>query len=257
MDSGFHTPLLDFFRRGEVASDVRLLAARGALAPRAHEQLALLLILIDDGDSTVAHAAAATIARIPLAPLRAFLARSDVPAEMREFFAARGVQPADRPADAAEDPLLDTEPESEEDRRRGEVLTPARLALLGIVDKIRVAMKGSRESRTVLIRDPNRLVSAAVLSSPKLTEHEVENYAKMANLSEEVLRIIGTTRNWMKNYSIASGLARNPKTPLAISLHLLGRLHDRDLKMISIDRNVPEPLRIAARKRVVNEVSRR
>ena len=45
MDTGFRTPLLDFFRRGDVARDVRLLAAQGALAARAHEQLGLLVLL--------------------------------------------------------------------------------------------------------------------------------------------------------------------------------------------------------------------
>lgn len=253
MDPGFHTPLLDFFRRGEVASDVRLMAAQGTLAPRAHEQLALLLMLIDDSDPTVARAARATLDRIPHVPLSEFLARSDVPTEMREFFAARGVQPAERPADTVDEPLFDAEPAAPEDRRNEGAPTSVQLAQLGLPDKIRVAMKGSRETRSVLIRDPNRLVAAAVLSSPRLTESEVESYAKMANLSEDVLRVIGNTRTWMKNYTIASGLARNPKTPLAISLHLLGRMHTRELKMISIDRNVPEPLRIAARKRVLSE----
>lgn len=253
METGFHSPLLDFFRRGEVASDVRLMAAQGALAPRAHDQLALLLMLLDDSDPTIASAASVTIGRIPQGPLSEFLARPDVPAEMREFFAARGVQPAERPAESVDAPLFDAEPEAGDDNRGEATATSVRLSLLGLPDKIRVAMKGSRETRQVLIRDPNRLVAAAVLSSPKLTESEVESYAKMANLSEDVLRVIGNTRSWMKNYTIASGLARNPKTPLTISLHLLGRLHTRDLKMISIDRNVPEALRIAARKRVLND----
>ena len=87
MDPGFRSPLIDFFRRGEVARDVRLMAAQGALAPRAHEQLALLVLLADDPDPEIARATAATLAALPEDPLRAFLARSDVPDEMRKFFA--------------------------------------------------------------------------------------------------------------------------------------------------------------------------
>jgi hypothetical protein len=34
-------------------------------------------------------------------------------------------------------------------------------------------------------------------------------------------------------------------------MNLLPRLNDRDLNMLSIDRNVPEPLRIAARKKLL------
>jgi hypothetical protein len=127
----------------------------------------------------------------------------------------------------------------------------ARLVGMPVMGKVKVAMRGTREERAVLIRDPNRLVAAAVLSSPKLTENEVEGIARMANVSEDVLRIIGSHRGWMKSYTIAAGLARNPKTPIAMSLHLLHRLSDRDVKMLSSDRNVPEPVRIAARKRIV------
>ena len=103
------TPLLDFFKRGEVAREVRLLAAAGALAPRAHEQLAILILLLDDSDREVRESAQATLDRIPVESLTTFLARSDVPIGVREFFADRGVFPAEIPALSAEDPLLDTE----------------------------------------------------------------------------------------------------------------------------------------------------
>ena len=79
MESGFRSPLIDFFRRGEVARDVRLMAAEGALAPRAHEQLALLILLSDDADESIAASANATLDALPVEPLQAFLARSDVP----------------------------------------------------------------------------------------------------------------------------------------------------------------------------------
>jgi hypothetical protein len=115
---------------------------------------------------------------------------------------------------------------------------------------MRLAMKGNKEERAILIRDANKIVSAAVLSSPKLTESEVEGFSKMANLSEEVLRIIGHNRAWTKNYGVISALSRNPKTPLSISLNFVARLNDRDLKAISLDRNLQEPLKLAVRKRL-------
>ena len=90
-----------------------------------------------------------------------------------------------------------------------------------------------------------------LVARPKLTEQEVEAFARMANVSEDVLRTIGHTRAWVKNYGILLGLTKNPKTPLALSLTFLHRLNDRDLRGLSIDRNVPEPLRIAARKKIV------
>ena len=75
--------------------------------------------------------------------------------------------------------------------------------------------------------------------------HEIS----MASLSEDVLRAIGHNRVWMKSYGVVVGLARNPKTPVALSLSLLSRLQNRDVQALAVDRNVPEPLRIAARKK--------
>ncbi|HEX6976151.1 MAG TPA: hypothetical protein VF147_17210, partial [Vicinamibacterales bacterium] len=134
----------------------------------------------------------------------------------------------------------------EEDERDSAVLSS-----LPIIDRMKLARKGTKGQRAQLIRDSNKLVAAAVLSSPKLTESEVEAFAKMANVSEDVLRVIAMNRTWTKNYGVVVGLARNPKTPPAISMGLLQRLNERDLKMIAIDRNVPEGVRLAARKFIV------
>jgi len=127
---------------------------------------------------------------------------------------------------------------------------------MGFFERLKAALKGSREMRAILVRDPNKMISSAVLSSPKLTEQEVEGISRMANVPEEVLRMIGAHRAWMKNYSIVLGLAKNPKTPLAMSLTLMHRLSDRDLNQLSVDRNVPEPLRVAALKKVFASTSK-
>jgi len=250
MDPGIRSPLVDFFRRGDVARDVRLQAAQGALAPRAIDQLALLLVLMDDGDPEVARAASATIDRLPEGPLGGFLATPEVSSEMRAFFAARGIQPSGE-APQTDEPLIDDGQEevAEAPPNEDELSTSQRLAGMNVMQRIKVAMRGRREERSILIRDPNRLVSVAVLSSPKVTDAEVESFAKMANVSDEVLRVIGTNRQWTKNYGVVAGLVRNPKTPVAISLTLLQRVNDKDVRMLATDRNIPEAIRMAARKR--------
>jgi hypothetical protein len=252
MDPGFRSPLVDLFRRGEAARDVRMLAARGLLAPRAHEQVALLVLLADDADPEVAAEANATIARLPVPALAAFLSQPDVPAALRDFFAARGIQPVDGSASAAAEPLVDDlseppsaqEPVGEDDQTRV-------LSGLAIADRLKLAMKGTREQRAQLIRDSNKIVATAVLSSPKLTDSEVEAFCKMGNVSEDVLRIIGTNRAWLKNYGVILGLTRNPKTPLGLSMQMMHRLTEKDVKMLTVDRNVPEALRLAARRLLV------
>jgi hypothetical protein len=244
--------LVDFFRRGEVARDVRLVAAQGAFAPRALDQLAMLLILKDDADSQIAREAQSTIDRLPDALLSAFLGRAEVPSEMRAFFGGRGV-PIGDPTHDGDDPLIDVVEASTAAPEKDDGLSLSeRLAMMSVLEKMKAATRGTREERAILVRDPNRLVAAAVLSSPKLTGQEVEAIAKMANVAEEVLRVIGTNRNWTKSYGVVAGLVRNPKTPVAIALNLLQRVHDRDVKLLALDRNIPEPVRMAARKRAAN-----
>ena len=172
MDPGFRSPLIDFFRRGEVAHDVRLLAAQGALAPRAHEQLALLILLSDDPDAAIAASANATLDRLPPTALAAFLARSDVPAPMREFFTRRGAVASGEAAADAATPLLDTSAADANEAGGDTDDEPESQLLSGlsIIERMKLAMKGTRAQRAQLVRDSNKLVAAAVLSSPKLTE---------------------------------------------------------------------------------------
>jgi hypothetical protein len=252
MDLGLRSPLLDFFKRGEVARDVRLLAAGGALAPRALEQVGLLALLTEDGDDDVRRTAEATLAAIPTESMAGFLGRSDVPEGLREFFRGRGIEPLPG-RDAGDEPLVEADAGGQADgvEEDGDPQSVTqKLALLGVAERMKAAMKGTKSERAILIRDPNKLVSAAVLSSPKLSDSEVENFAKLANVSEEILRTIGMNRAWIKNYGVVSALTKNPKTPLAVSMRFVQRLNDRDLKMIALDRNLQEPLKLAVRKRI-------
>lgn len=212
------------------------------------------MLLTQDGDSEIRGTAEVTLAQIPSDSLAAFLGRSDVSDALRDFFRARGIEPDPAAASTADDPLIDIDPgESEAQEGEGDGARKGageRLAILSVRDRMRAAMKGTKEERAILVRDPNKLVSVSVLSSQKLSESEVESFSKMANVSEEVLGIIGTNRNWLKNYGVIAWLARNPKTPLVISMRFVQRLTDRDLKLIVMDRNIQEPSKPAVRKRL-------
>jgi len=123
-----------------------------------------------------------------------------------------------------------------------------RMAKMNIVQRIQLAVKGGREERMLLIRDPNKIVQRGVLQSPRLTDLEIENFASMTNVSQEVLRIISKNRNFMKNYVVTRNLTKNPKSPLDVSLHLLPHLTPTDLKQLAANKNVPETLRSMALK---------
>ena len=250
------TPLLDFFKRGEVDRDVRLQAAQGTIAPRAHEQLAILVLLLEDPDREIREIADDTLNKIPVDALEKFLASADVPVDLREFFGDRGIFPAEIPPIEVEfeDPLIDLGAEgNEEDGER--VSGTQELANMNFPQRLRAAMKGTREQRAILIRDPNKMICASVLSSPKVSIPEVESFARMQNVSEDVLRIIGHNRAWLKSYGVILALTKNPKTPLSLSMQLMARLTTKDLAKLSVDRNVPEALRIQSRKKVTQNQS--
>ena len=126
----------------------------------------------------------------------------------------------------------------------------ARVATMSVAQRIRLAYRGSREERLFLIRDNNRLVSTAVLKSPKTREGDAEAFAGMKNVSEDVLRAIGHRRQWVRKYSIMSALVRNPRSPVDITMPLVARLGAREQKLLANDRNVPEAIRAMARRLV-------
>jgi hypothetical protein len=123
-----------------------------------------------------------------------------------------------------------------------------RLATMTVAQRVQFAIKGGSEARRTLIRDSNKVVQRAVLQSPRLTEQEVEAFASMSNLTDEILRIIAKNRNFRKNYVVVRNLMNNPKTPLDVTLHMLPMLNALDLKRLCTNKNIPETLRTTANK---------
>jgi len=118
-----------------------------------------------------------------------------------------------------------------------------RIMLMNTRDRIKLAMKGDREARGILIRDANKLVATAVVKNPRITEHEVENIAAMRTVSDEVLRIIALNRAWARIYPVIHNLARNPRTPMPTVMNILPRIRTKDLQQLSLNRNVAEGVR--------------
>ena len=123
-----------------------------------------------------------------------------------------------------------------------------RLAKMTVAQRVQFAMKGGSEGRRTLIRDNNKVVQRAVLQSPRLTDQEVEAFASMSSLTDEILRLIAGNRAFRKNYAVVRNLLNNPKTPLDVSLHMLPMLNAVDLKRLTTNKNVPETLRSTASK---------
>lgn len=119
---------------------------------------------------------------------------------------------------------------------------------MNVMQKIRLARMGNKEARALLVRDRNKIVASAAIRSPKLTENEVEGFARARNVSDDVLRIIAANREWTRSYQVKLGLATNPKCPVPTAMKFMNFLQERDLRGIMKSKDVASPIAAHARR---------
>ena len=161
------------------------------------------------------------------------------------------------PSERFEDMVAESEAEKaanvqrviENERREGKEVNPERVSLIRKImfmntkDRMKLAMKGDREARSILIRDSNKVVCSSVVKNPRISEQEIENVASMRTVADEVLRLIAMNRTWARSYPIIHNLARNPRTPVPTVINLLPRIRTKDLQALCQNRNVSEGVR--------------
>ncbi|HKA35841.1 MAG TPA: hypothetical protein VKH43_03425 [Thermoanaerobaculia bacterium] len=123
-----------------------------------------------------------------------------------------------------------------------------RIMRLTVPERVKLALRGSKEERRFLIGDTSRMVCLAVLRARGLTITEVESFCSMRHLEPEVFHAIARKRDWIRRTGILQALVRNPKVPLSITMPLVLRLSMRELRNIARDRNLPEAIRSAAKR---------
>ncbi|MBN2384195.1 hypothetical protein JXQ70_15060 [bacterium] len=156
-----------------------------------------------------------------------------------------------------QEPEEEIELMEEEELSEGTITTSQRIAEMNVGDRIKLAKFGTREERMLLIRETNKLVALAAVTSPKMTEDEVEQVARMKNLIDDVLREIGKNREYMKSPSIRRALLENPRTPIGISLDLIKHVTERELGDLAKNRNIPETIRTTALRMVKQRMQRK
>jgi hypothetical protein len=162
-----------------------------------------------------------------------------VPVEAKTETVASGSQGAAAAVKKAPSPVKKAYLSPEE--QRGSALQ--KISKLGITGRIQLAMKGSKEERSLLIRDGTKIVALAVLESPKLTDGEVEKFANQKNVLEAVLRAITLKRRFMKQYAVVRNLCNNPRTPIDVALGLIKHLLATDLKNLAGNKEVSDTVR--------------
>lgn len=127
---------------------------------------------------------------------------------------------------------------------------------MSISQKVQLALKGNKEARGMLIKEPNKLISSAVLKSPKITEPEVLGFAKSRSVSEDVLRFIAMKKEWMRGREMMLALVNNPRTPIAISMQLMNRLSDKEIADLAKSKAVPAALSTAAKRLIMQKTQK-
>jgi hypothetical protein len=181
---------------------------------------------------------------------------------------------ADGPTSDADAPVLAADPAPQEPAAKTEIVPPAvtlvhpgvkhghkpqeaetrrgsalqKISKLDIKGRIQLAMKGTKEERSILIRDGTKIVALAVLESPKVTDGEVEAFASQKNVLEAVLRSIPMKRRYAKHYPIIRNLVFNPRTPMDVALGLMKNMLVADLRNLSSNKQVSETVRKLALK---------
>ena len=124
----------------------------------------------------------------------------------------------------------------------------AQILTMGIAEKLKLALRGNKDARNILIRNASKMIRRFVMQNPRISDAEVIAVARNRSSDEELLRIIVDSREWMRNYQVRLALATNPKTPLPVALKLIPTLGERDLRFIAKSRNVSQAVVANARR---------
>jgi hypothetical protein len=143
---------------------------------------------------------------------------------------------------------LTKDPDPEEGSEGGEPEEEDRISLeqklrdMTVGKKIKLAYMGNQQARKILVRDPNKIVAAAVVKSGRLTPNEVASFAGNKNLHDEVVRLIAENKEFVRKYPVQVALVNNPKCPLPVALKLMQNLQKRDLQQLANNKNVPSAI---------------
>lgn len=183
-----------------------------------------------------------------------------------EFLAAKGIPLPRVPGnsdvdldDLAEIPVGEEdgdggEGEEEVDEEGEEYLSKYKLCQqMGVADKIKIALTGDKEWRSLMIKDSNKLVSGAAVKNPRITESEILAIAKSKIQNEEIVRVICMNKDWLKNYQIRKAMVENHKTPLPNALRFMATLTEKDLAGLAKSKNVSTVIATQARRLLLNK----
>jgi hypothetical protein len=158
----------------------------------------------------------------------------------------RGTDPYQLPPELIEEPEPAKAPAPDEGE--GDHSLYYYILKMTVGEKLKLALKGNRDARNILVRDATRMVARFVLQNPRITDDEVVAIARNRNLDAEILRIIGEHREWSHHPQVRAGLVTNPKTPVAVALRFVGTLSERELRLLAKSKNISSAISSSAKR---------
>ncbi|MDD2581717.1 MAG: hypothetical protein PHR66_06975 [Desulfuromonadaceae bacterium] len=265
------SPLVAAYVRPGVALEVRLAGCAAAANMAAADRLMLLFCLSKDPEPTVRATAISRVKDLPCDVIRVYIDSTNPHPlildalrtlchnhpEPPKTAEARVIMDEDRLVKAADDQAEQGEesegggPVNEDDR---EFLSKYKTAqIMGIGEKIKMALSGDKEWRALLVKDANKLVSCSVIRNPRITEAEVLTLIKSGIQNDEIMRLICTNKEWIKNYNIRKALIENNRTPVQSAMSYLGTMGEKDLASFAKSKNISSVVSTMAKRLLLNK----
>lgn len=250
--------------------DVRLAGCAAAEGMTTTDRLLLLFCLTKDAEPTVRVAAISCLENVPGETIREYTEcenphplvldalrllcsnHHDVSPDPAAPVLADGDELESAPDQAGRD----AEPEEEETVNEDDeqFLSKYKIAqLMGIGEKIKMALSGDKEWRSILVKDANKLVSSGVIKNPRITEGEILTLVKSGIQNDEIMRLICANKEWIKSYKIRRALIENNRTPVQNAMRYLGTMGEKDLSQLAKSKNIGSVISTMAKRLLLNK----
>jgi len=266
------SPAVAAYVRPGTALETRLAACSAAGSMAAVDRLMLLFCLSKDTEPSVRTAALSCLKDLPEAVIKTYIETDtphplvldslrllcdDYPADPIASPASAVIEEADVPdavpgqVDQDEETAEEAPAVNEDDK---EFISKYKTAqIMGIGEKIKMALSGDKEWRAILVKDANKLVSGSVIKNPRITEGEILTLIKAGIQNDEIMRLICANKEWIKSYKIRKALIENTRTPVQNAMRYLGTMGEKDLSFFAKSKNISSVVSTMAKRLLLNK----
>lgn len=117
-----------------------------------------------------------------------------------------------------------------------------------------LARRRDRNLLARVLRDPHPDVIRVLLGNPSITEPDIVRLCARRPIAPDVLREVAASARWIVRYDVRLALAKNPHTPLEVSVPAALQLRAQDQRVIATSDELPQTLRDACARAVVGAV---